>query len=87
MKPKHTPGPWAYDEAYGLIMAGQSEVAACHAGRGGDAKANARLIAAAPALLEAAKNCREWAKLMGGWEGQCWEELECAIAKAEGAES
>jgi hypothetical protein len=50
---KHTKGPWTYDETYGLIMAGETiEVAACHAGRGGDAKANARLIAAAPEMLE-----------------------------------
>lgn len=53
---KHTPGPWAVDDVYGLIMAnnGAYEVAAVHAARNdGEAKANARLIAAAPEMLEA----------------------------------
>jgi hypothetical protein len=55
---KHTKGPWTYDETYGLIMAGETiEVAACHAGRGGDAKANARLIAAAPEMLDRLYEC------------------------------
>lgn len=61
---KHTPGPWAYDDAWGLIKADDgSEIAAVHAARafraprGQDAfkdepKANARLIAAAPELLD-----------------------------------
>lgn len=51
---KHTPGPWQVDKTYGLIMAGNEiEIAACHAGRGADAEANARLIAAAPEMLDA----------------------------------
>ncbi len=52
----HTKGPWSYDDIYGLIMAEKNiEVAACHAGRGGDTKANAILIAAAPDMLDALK--------------------------------
>jgi hypothetical protein len=49
---KHTPGPWTVDDTWGLIMAKEAEIAACHAGRGGDAKANASLIAA-PEMYEA----------------------------------
>lgn len=52
-KSKHTPGPWYIDETYGLIMWQDKEVAAIHAGRNGDARANAALIAAAPDLLAA----------------------------------
>lgn len=50
---KHTPAPWYIDETFGLIMWQDKEVAAIHAGRNGDAAANAQLIAAAPELLEA----------------------------------
>lgn len=46
---KHTPGPWKYDDTYGLIMAKDVEIAACHSG----IKANANLIAAAPEMLKA----------------------------------
>jgi len=46
---KHTPGPWTHDETWGLIMAGETEIAACHSG----IQANARLISAAPEMLEA----------------------------------
>ncbi len=54
---KHTPGPWVVDDVYNLITAdnGNVEIAACHSGRGADAKANAQLISAAPELLEALK--------------------------------
>lgn len=56
----HTPGPWSYDDTYGLIVAGSVEIAACHAGRGADAKANARLIAMAPELLEVCEAVQKW---------------------------
>lgn len=53
---KHTPGPWTYDSVFGLIMGPRKvEVAACHVGRGSDAKANAQLIALAPEMLELLK--------------------------------
>ena len=54
MKVKHTPGPWLYDETWGLITATEKhvEIAAVHAARSkSSAKANARLIAAAPDML------------------------------------
>lgn len=59
-KTKYTAGPWQVDEVLGLITAdnGKTEVAACHAGRGGDANANARLIATAPELLDSCVKAR-----------------------------
>ena len=90
-----TPGPWyvtgkltRYVEALidgGLIQ----EVAACgptkaDGGYGPQQEANARLIAAAPDLLEALK----WMVLRteeGGYsDGKCLEEARAAIAKATG---
>ena len=90
-----TPGPWyvtgkltRYVEALidgGLIQ----EVAACgptkaDGGYGPQQEANARLIAAAPALLEALK----WMVLRteGGEypDGKCLEDARAAIAKATG---
>lgn len=65
MNTKHTPGPWQYDGMWSLIMAGKYEIAAIHAARFAEetsrrkrldeVQANARLIAAAPELLEACK--------------------------------
>lgn len=52
-KAQHTPGPWHHDETWGLIKAGKlddcTDICALHSG----IVANARLIAAAPELLEA----------------------------------
>lgn len=62
---KHTPGPWRWDQGWGAIVAGDD-------GRGGceelvtpvwreqdtpERLANAALIAAAPDLLEALREC------------------------------
>ncbi len=65
MEVKHTPGPWAVNEdgwkvesekEHGWINDGWI-VCSTH---GPDAEANALLIAAAPDLLEAAKEAYEW---------------------------
>ena len=51
----HTPGPWSADQ-YGLIYAGKNRLHIAKAvtiGLGHAADANARLLAAAPALLAA----------------------------------
>jgi hypothetical protein len=45
---------------------------------------NARLIAAAPELLEVAKALVDWAEYMGGFESGQWDQARAAIAKAEG---
>lgn len=55
-----TKGPWTYDETWALIKGpGGEEIAAIHCGQGDGARVNrnvaldnARLIAAAPELLE-----------------------------------
>ena len=64
---KHTPGPWHYDGESGIVTAGANPgcpyIADCRVGFGvrkvGSTSANARLIAAAPAMLEALKSCVE----------------------------
>jgi hypothetical protein len=58
METKHTPGPWRYQEnsdAYTHIVRAGTDDYICGCGQGSDGtcEANARLIAAAPELLEA----------------------------------
>lgn len=100
---KHTPGPWAYRplefDDWGIVRAGDYVVAQARAG-GGDVsldehranktdpyEANARLIAAAPDLLEALK---EYVRDFGGNEDadsrRMVEKANAAIAKAGAAE-
>ncbi|EKT4441781.1 hypothetical protein QEK83_002441 [Stenotrophomonas maltophilia] len=59
MSSKHTPGPWAYQEdsdAYTHIVRGPNNRFICQLAQttSSEIEANARLIAAAPELLEAA---------------------------------
>ena len=61
---KHTPGPWTFDNEIGLIRTdtppyGEWDVAKVNIVRA-EAKANARLIAAAPDLLEALESAWLW---------------------------
>lgn len=98
-KSKHsfTPGPWfehregfstVYVEArlrQGVIQ----EVAACGPTEAGQDSqyANARLISAAPELLEALQQCAEWLDIhapAGSAESFCVDEAKAAIAKALG---
>jgi len=73
-----TPGPWVVDEDYedeeqqaiGIVKEGRGYIAgihilaSCNNGEGFTAedRANAHLIAAAPAMYEALQNLLEWAK-------------------------
>ncbi len=95
---KHTPGPWVvvgsrtkYVEAR-LVGSLMQEVAACgptlaDEGYGQQQEANARLIAAAPDLLEALKALLERYALAIGNEGiECYQ-ARAAIAKATGEQS
>jgi hypothetical protein len=96
--PKHTPGPWAsgptgnvmkgYSQPFAVVQRGEANLVAGVFGdvRGGEAvaKANARLIAAAPELLE-------HLRVLSAEDSQCasdWvkkkEAARAAIAKAEG---
>ena len=84
---KHTPGPWevAYQDKNGqsVVKGEHIEVATCwHHCVGSIEKemhANARLIAAAPELLEALK------EIVDAADGAGWEQLDPSFKKARAA--
>lgn len=91
---KHTPGPWAVEIA--LLVAHRlpdgTAQRVCECTMGKEAEANARLIAAAPDLLDA---CREAAGVFHSlvseevWyassqPAELLRKLEAAVKKAEG---
>ena len=84
---KHTPGPW---EACGKAVhaeTGREIVFGSHNTRSGsdeEQRANARLIAAAPELLEALGLIVAQVKAGGHIYASHLERAEAAIAKAEG---
>jgi hypothetical protein len=105
MTAKHTPGPWSYEEAppneYGDVVAyvitGEKYFADVHVLTSDPdtsrAEADARLIAAAPELLAAVLELREW---INNWEPDFasddeWPDTEhrvrAVIAKATGDEA
>ena len=95
----HTPGPWVNrtvgdptNKSGGQIYAGKVNVATCHFGSHDtpeydDYKANARLIAAAPELLDALKKLVGWYDCFQLKEGEAdlpvIVKSRAAIAKAE----
>jgi hypothetical protein len=88
MSAKHTPGPWAVsDERHGNFYvrdaAGQQLIWLGNSSRfkPGENGANARLIAAAPELLEALENIENDD---GHIPESIWSMVKEAIAKAEG---
>ncbi len=58
---KHTPGPWQwtqhFDPTISIYKDGFGQIARLYDSSAGTGKANARLIAAAPDLLEALRIC------------------------------
>ncbi len=77
MKTQHTPGPWTYRQAYDNgeptafeVDAGRGNVATVATGAGDvdREEANARLIAAAPDLLAALKQCTHFIENSGSAE-------------------
>lgn len=92
---KYTPGPWAVCSSYTagrIIVKAPQPTNRVLAGFGSEDEplddidwANARLIAAAPELLEALKAAL---KVIEGycdhWEQDVYEKAQAAIAKAEG---
>lgn len=87
---KHTPGPWWVDVHKNVMAAGGMVAFPCISA-GFDQAANARLIAAAPELLEAAEQaecaCSVRERNSGHRIG-CWmPSLRAAIAKATGGAS
>jgi hypothetical protein len=80
---KHTPGPWTHDETWGLIMAGETEIAACHSG----VKENARLIAAAPELYVWTRELLTQLKIeSNGKYAGIIEHVEKLLKRVEGSE-
>lgn len=91
----HTPGPWklvpAKNPSYNLVCAEGwhklARVVVRMMGHGSDSTegvANARLIAAAPELLEAAENALHYMRLHK-YADQAWaDDLDAAIKKARG---
>lgn len=93
MSSKHAPGPWAYQEdsdAYTHIVRGPGNRFICQLAQtpSAEIEANARLIAAAPELLEALKDLIGW--VPGGVHfhtdapQKAVERASAAIAKATG---
>ena len=87
---KHTPGPWRYEPSLArpvTLKRKHWKVGSNSTGKGvalafGDGDANARLIAAAPEMLEALKNLEnDDGKRM---PASAWALVQNAIRKAEG---
>ena len=77
---KHTPGPWHV--ANGIqIRSARHQIAKVWMMRNGEGNANAKLIAAAPDLLEFAK---EWLDRQGSDENYMTAKARAAIAKVTG---
>lgn len=84
----HTPGPWHVDFAMGIITEEGVPIAYVNAVSGETPTPDAMLIASAPALLDALKECDDaFAKFDPDKDsryGMAWAKVEQAIAKAEG---
>jgi hypothetical protein len=95
---KHTPGPWFFsgknpdcEVRYVSLCIDEpfmAEIATLYHGEGEEQEANARLIAAAPEMLEALMALND---LRGAWSPPddvikaAWAKARAAIAKATGA--
>jgi len=81
---KHTPGPWivmlSEDKPYAILPAGRHGTICQFSDVYMDQEANARLIAAAPDLLEACEEALPYC------DGLIQEMVERAIAKVKGSE-
>ena len=85
---KPTPGPWHV--ANGVQIRGEREqIAKVWMMRGGEGKANARLIAAAPDLLEALREIFHDVKqgAIPNDDDEWWKKASTAIAKATGEQT
>jgi hypothetical protein len=95
-KPKHTPGPWSvqdyFDEFTVLAHGNKDRQYVANITKGAEvyfqrqSEANAQLIAAAPELLEAAKELLSFISLDTENRRDAIAALANAIAKAEGSE-
>ena len=83
MTTKYTPGPWHI--ANGVqIRSNRDQIAKIWMMRGGEGRANARLIAAAPDLLEALIELADCGAEAWGEDRPCVKWARAAIAKATG---
>ena len=84
----HTPGPWIAWRVDCDVMAGERLVADCMTGRLREDKANARLIAAAPEMLEVLIDLQESAQYWSeyGAPFDIVNRLNAVISKAKGGE-
>ena len=82
----HTIGPWRVGDAgttiFGPPNGSPAPQTIATMRQGKNWMSNAKLIAAAPDLLEALESLEIWASMMGGWEAPCWNQARLAIAKA-----
>jgi hypothetical protein len=89
MDSKHTPGPWEFDESFpagAFVTATSGEIVADTFFVAGDtdiSTANARLIAAAPELLERLEELLEYNEILRG--SAVYKRAQDAITKATGA--
>jgi hypothetical protein len=88
----HTPGPWTYGYLSGDISARGELIARCEPGELATTAANARLIAAAPDLLQELRNIADanwhsWLERASPVEFVAWAQnrARAAIAKVEEA--
>ena len=94
---KHTPGPWTMRESnfafhiYGVFKKSKNAFITAAYWRNADygasrteAEANARLIAAAPEMLNALKYIVGCSIPLTSQQEECWKAMREAIAKAEG---
>ena len=86
MSAQHTPGPWGLSHGINTwVMAGQLHVASVPRAYDGDwSHANARLIAAAPELLDEGRNALHLLRALGHEDTAEAQALAAAIAKATG---
>ena len=84
---RHTPGPWNFEKHENFVVyVGNNEICELYEG---DQEANARLIAAAPELLEACEYVVKWHRENDTGEGELYgldfvTTCICAIKKAKG---
>ena len=92
---KHTPGPWSFKVApngdcgimangTGIFAEAFADIRHAHECNLDEALANARLIAAAPDMLDALKAMRDDATIKAVCASPLWAQMVNAIEKAEG---
>jgi hypothetical protein len=85
----HTKGPWKVGEdnlGYPVVTHRNGGICRIDDTDEGEANANARLIAAAPELLESCNEALHELRIRCGYTGNehCYQTLQAAIAAAEG---